>query len=241
MDTTTSDLAAEIVQRNKDLNDNASELPAYEVRQKTLQVKQLEQTLANLQQPTTKFSFKRSASKPTVPIPQSAASPTSVSPSIQIQSNKLITSVGESLSSLSDCIVSLPSLSALYVSKIQQSILVLPDVKGSLILHDLNNCILLVHCHQFRIHTSSNVTIYISCPSPPIIESCSSLRFISSPFPDSIPFTTAQDFSHVRQDTPSPNWSTTLDFPAITLKEWTSIINIDTESVKDTLERYLKT
>jgi len=70
-----------------------------------------------------------------------------------------------------------------------------------------------VGCHQFRIHTSKSVDVYLLTTSNPIIEHSSTIRFAAYPTSLSQPvqtisdnkYTSVQDFSHIRP-TPSPNW-----------------------------------
>lgn len=164
-------LTVEIARLNKELNDSAHELPAYELRQRTQvttcsantsvyfplsipqQVTQLEQKLSDLQEAPKKFSFRRSvkqAAQPQVPV----ASVSIVSSSAPAsRANEMITKLpSESLTNLSNCIVSISSpISALHASFLTRCVLILPAVSGSLILHDLHDCILLVDCHQVRL------------------------------------------------------------------------------------------
>ncbi|KAG1890082.1 tubulin binding cofactor C-domain-containing protein [Suillus subluteus] len=111
------------------------------------------------------------------------------------------------------------SLSALHIRDIQNSILILGTVDGSIMLHNLTNCVVVAGCHQFRIHNSTAVDAYLDITSNPIIESCDQVRF--GVYPSELKITTdqqpvvtknhtkfpflPQDFSHIRA-TPSPNW-----------------------------------
>jgi hypothetical protein len=111
------------------------------------------------------------------------------------------------------------SLSALHIHDIENSILVLGTVDGSIMLHNLTNCVVVAECHQFRMHNSTAVDAYLDITSNPIVESCDQVRFgvypselktISHQQPlvtkkhTEFPFL-PQDFSHIRA-TPSPNW-----------------------------------
>lgn len=111
------------------------------------------------------------------------------------------------------------SLSALHIRDIQNSILILGTVNGSIMLHNLTNCVVVAGCHQFRMHNSTAVDAYLDITSSPIIESCDQVRF--GAYPGELKTTTdqqplvgkihtklpfiPQDFSHIRV-TPSPNW-----------------------------------
>ncbi|KAJ7704350.1 tubulin binding cofactor C-domain-containing protein [Mycena rosella] len=125
------------------------------------------------------------------------------------------------ISDLNGCIVNLLpdmgdaeprslEISALHIRNLTDTLLLLPVIRGSVLLHDLRRCILIVGCHQFRMHTSTRVDVYLSIPSTPIIEHCSQIRFTAYPATfsqDTSPNVFAvRDFSHIRA-TPSPNWS----------------------------------
>ncbi|KAJ3549442.1 hypothetical protein NMY22_g886 [Coprinellus aureogranulatus] len=123
--------------------------------------------------------------------------------------------------SLNRCVVNLlpPKdsqlrFSALHIRNLSDSVLLLPFNDGSALIHDIKNCVLVLGCHQFRMHTSTHVDVYLRIKSNPIIETCSNIRFGMYPAPlapqllqesPQPPFT-VQDFSHIRA-TPSPNFS----------------------------------
>lgn len=91
------------------------------------------------------------------------------------------------------------SLSALHIRDIQNSILILGSVDGSIMLHNLTNCVVVAGCHQvrlycprmlryncahdwqFRMHNSTAVDAYLDITSNPIIESCDQVRFGAYP------------------------------------------------------------
>ncbi|KAI8989114.1 tubulin binding cofactor C-domain-containing protein [Trametes punicea] len=134
------------------------------------------------------------------------------------------------ISDVDNCIINLiPSIAnpnvaaevtftALHVRNVSNSVLVLPVISGSALLHDIKNCVIALGSRQFRMHTSSQVDVYISIASNPIIEHCSEIRFADYPsclMPESSTdvvqnaksnYLAVQDFSHIRA-TPSPNWS----------------------------------
>ncbi|KIM92337.1 hypothetical protein PILCRDRAFT_83529 [Piloderma croceum F 1598] len=100
------------------------------------------------------------------------------------------------------------SISALHIRDVTDTLLLLPIIQGSVILHNLKRCVVV-----FRMHTSKNIDVYLLIPSNPIIEHSSAIRF--APYPTllsaSAPtsdtkYSLVQDFSHIRQ-TQSPNWS----------------------------------
>ncbi|KAI0649916.1 tubulin binding cofactor C-domain-containing protein [Trametes meyenii] len=110
------------------------------------------------------------------------------------------------------------TFTALHVRNVTNSVFVLPILSGSALLHDMKHCVIALGSRQFRMHTSSNVDVYVSIASNPIIEHCSGIRF--SDYPLSLRpalsrdaaaqiksnCLAVQDFSHIRAS-PSPNWS----------------------------------
>ncbi|EEB89287.1 hypothetical protein MPER_12631 [Moniliophthora perniciosa FA553] len=137
------------------------------------------------------------------------------------------------ISHLDHCILDLvrfPSqnltISALHVRNVSNTVLILPRIPGSAMLHDLKNCVVILGCHQFRMHTSQHVDIYLSIQSNPIIEHCTGIRF--GTYPRSIlheetaeetdSVLSVQDFSHIKS-TPSPNWRMLSDVEKLDSKE----------------------
>lgn len=163
------------------------------------------------------------------------------------------------IADLDNCIVDLissstPVLTALHIRNLTNTILLLPVIKGSVLLHNLTRCIIVVGCHQvleseisiiklttiqFRMHTSTNVVVHLSIPSNPVIEHCSMIKF--SKYPASIHATalneySVQDFSHIRA-TPSPNWSPLPD--SSRLDEWIKAGYTAADPLEDVLDRLL--
>ncbi|KAG0292228.1 hypothetical protein BGZ96_004408 [Linnemannia gamsii] len=129
------------------------------------------------------------------------------------------------LTNLTNCTINLVHnipLSAIHVKNLKHCTLVFPPVSGSILLHDCEGCTLIGACHQSRMHTSTNMNIYIHVTSEPIIEDCTDMRF--APYGQILPtedldrlFEIAQlnravnlydkvkDFNWLRQQQ-SPNW-----------------------------------
>ncbi|KAJ7756945.1 tubulin binding cofactor C-domain-containing protein [Mycena metata] len=168
---------------------------------------------------------------PSTTQPESASISTNLtlcSHSLQYLSKDSLPSTSEAsgltISDLNQCILNLlPSndslpessylkISALHIRNLTDTILILPPIQGSVLIHNLRRCVLVVGCHQFRMHTSTNVNVYLSIPSTPIIEHCSKIRF--APYPATLQISgytyprtlSIQDFSHIKS-TPSPHWS----------------------------------
>lgn len=60
-----------------------------------------------------------------------------------------------SLIDLDGCVLNLieakqHEISALHLRNVKNTILLLPSLEGSIILHDLSNCVIVVRCHQVR-------------------------------------------------------------------------------------------
>ncbi|OCH94566.1 TBCC-domain-containing protein [Obba rivulosa] len=116
---------------------------------------------------------------------------------------------------------------ALHARNIRDSVLILPHIDGSVLLHDLTRCVIILGCHQFRMHTSSDVDVYLAVSSKPIIEHCKNTRFTHYPShlhssdqsTAESKHTAVQDFSHIRA-TPSPNWLVLPDDRRIPDSEW---------------------
>ncbi|KAF7323883.1 C-CAP/cofactor C-like domain-containing protein [Mycena kentingensis (nom. inval.)] len=205
-----STLSLDVAKLAKLLADATGSLPNYAQRQCELQVKALEKSLEELRTsvPKTKFAFKRKAPAPTVPSPPSASAgvaaakpspaPTATTNlSISCRSKHYLSldalpprdapSSDLTISDLTQCIVNLLppgdalQISALHIRNLADCVLLLPTIRGSILLHDLHRCVVVVGCHQFRMHTSTNVDVYLSISSNPIIEHCSKIRFCAYP------------------------------------------------------------
>ncbi|KAK7019844.1 tubulin-folding cofactor C [Favolaschia claudopus] len=234
-------LSVELAKLTKTLSDATGSIPSYDQRQYELQLKGLQTSLEQLRAslPKTKFAFKRKAALPTssaaasvvpeLPSSQRVSAAMSSNLTLSSYSMRYLTAAAISnasqatdlaISDLDKCIVNLLSdasstfrISALHIRNLTDSVLLLPVIEGSVLLHDLRRCIIVVGCHQFRMHTSTNVDVYLSIPSNPIIEHCSEIRFASYPpvlsaskdatFSEGL---SVQDFSHIKS-TPSPNWT----------------------------------
>ncbi|KAF9955875.1 hypothetical protein BGZ70_010083 [Mortierella alpina] len=131
------------------------------------------------------------------------------------------------LTNLTDCTINLVHdilLGAIHIKNLRRCTLVVPPVSGSILLHDCEDCTIIGACHQSRMHTSKNLTIYLHVTSEPIIEDCIHMRFAPYPYVDILPeeqlarlFQVAQldpaknfydqvkDFNWLKQQQ-SPNW-----------------------------------
>lgn len=125
------------------------------------------------------------------------------------------------LTSLSECVVDLAtdshllngSIGALHVTGLKQCVVLVAPVQGSALLHECQESVLAIACHQFRIHTSTRVDVYLHVTSTPILEKCTAMRFAPYNLPagadldsEKNRFAEVQDFLWIRS-APSPNWS----------------------------------
>ena len=141
------------------------------------QLKALEKTIEELRGASAsapKFSFKRRATKPK-PSTEHASivvHPPTKSQSTLIESTRTLagfshryltildvrspnSSAGVSISDLDNCIVNfLPGdedhtkITALHVQRVSRTVILLPQISGSIILHDLSESVIVVGCHQ---------------------------------------------------------------------------------------------
>ncbi|KAG7442799.1 TBCC-domain-containing protein [Guyanagaster necrorhizus] len=240
-DETIAELLARFAKLTKDLADAVGSLPAYDQKGYGNQLKSIEAALEGLRKaskPVSRFSFKKQASfNHSHPLPTTtvAVEPISQEPSpsqasmlnFSSRSNELFTvdlsdlsARDVMLSDLANCVVNLISPSELTISvvhaqNLRNVVLLLPMIQSSIMLHDLDNCVVVVGCHQFRMHTSRTVDVYLSIPSHPVIENCSGIRFAGYPsalqrdiqvLSRKSKHLSVQDFSHIKA-TPSPNWT----------------------------------
>ncbi|KAF9450024.1 hypothetical protein P691DRAFT_811265 [Macrolepiota fuliginosa MF-IS2] len=256
---TLQSLSVDLAKLAKSLTDAAGSLPTYDQKLYETQVNTLEKSLNDLRTSTTpkpKFSFKRKAPNTPLSTPpaQSAMSTSVQTTSSPSSSNSFISAhtytyltidslTGPpptsdlTVSDLDHCVLNLlPTvgqsqldISSIHIRGITDSLLLLPMINGSVLIHDLSRCVIVIGCHQFRMHTSTKVDAFLSLSSNPVIEDCHDVRFapypallrpeqpgaesVSNEYPrgefradESIKtFLVVQDFSHIR-NTPSPNW-----------------------------------
>jgi hypothetical protein len=175
-DPSTDDLAQAIARLRQSLQDVQADLPAHDKRIYEQDLQQLENQIEALRKSSSsnsKFSFKRNAKKPrntdskdlakiaTTPLPPHVATsdPSNLTlssftsqtitinslPSLPTEPRALIISdIRQSLIDLR----SLPSLLAFHASEISDSVILLPNVSGSVNLHTLSKCVLVVQCQQ---------------------------------------------------------------------------------------------
>lgn len=89
-----------------------------------------------------------------------------------------------SITSLDRCIVdmSIPTANgkpyaSLTAKGVKESLLICGRVNGPAHITGIERSVIVVSCRQFRMHNCSDVDVYLSCSSNPIIEDCSNIRF----------------------------------------------------------------
>ncbi|GAA5955443.1 hypothetical protein JCM3765_006780 [Sporobolomyces pararoseus] len=130
---------------------------------------------------------------------------------------ELIPPSNQSFSSADDA--SKASFPAVYLSGLKACTVLLPTIQGSVMVHECEECELVLGGHQFRMHDSKRCRIYLDTSSTPIIERCRDLVFDGYPtlFNSSSqslateakpPTSFVQDFDDpfATIQKPSPNW-----------------------------------
>jgi len=66
---------------------------------------------------------------------------------------------------------------SLTIKGIKESLLICGQVNGPAHITGVEHSVIVVSCHQFRMHNCADVDVYLSCSSNPIIEDCTNIRF----------------------------------------------------------------
>ncbi|KAF8424111.1 tubulin binding cofactor C-domain-containing protein [Tirmania nivea] len=250
------------------VKDATSYIPPYDQRKYSEHIKALSDKLSHARKalaPKQKFSFKSkakpssstlsSSNKPTpAPTPSSAPAPITTQNYISIASltSKYIQPLSfpqsspVSLSSLNSSFINLfpsspssPLPSMLAAKDITTSILFAPHVSGPAHLTSIHNSIVILNCAQFRMHDTHATHVYLLCPSRPIIEDCSGIKFAPLPvewIPGGLREETnmvgrknmwdqVDDFKWLRAEH-SPNWSVMPEGEKVDLGGWQQIMEI---------------
>lgn len=182
--------------------ENSYSLPSYEVRSSLRTISDLKQNLENLSAqliPRKKFSFK---SKPTRTQTQSQILQNDVvstpnetelkfnfavreSPGFRDKQNEVLfqdfkcSEIGEfTLSGLDSCEVRLVGcVNALFFNKLKGCKVYAAPVTGSILIEEVEDCVLVLASHQIRIHFAKRCDFYLRVRSRPIIEDCNGVRF----------------------------------------------------------------
>ncbi|KAJ5357627.1 hypothetical protein N7541_004785 [Penicillium brevicompactum] len=158
---------------------------------------------------------------------------------IMLPSAGSTSTVPASITSLDHCIVdmSIPTANgkpyaSLTAKGVKGSLLVCGQVNGPAHVTGVERSVMVVSCRQFRMHNCSNVDVYLSCSSNPIIEDCSNIRFGRIPKayalrhdrPDHEDrWSQVEDFKWIKTE-PSPNWSLIDPNDAVPEEVWAEIV-----------------
>ncbi|KAL0739605.1 hypothetical protein Bca4012_015815 [Brassica carinata] len=181
---------------------NSYFLPSYEVRSSLRSASDLKQSLDTLSAallPKKRFSFKtKSSPKPPeilkrdlAPPPPPNVVPVRDSPgfrnkqgetlakSFRSSSSSSSSSIGEfTLSDLDSCQVRLTgTVNALFIHRLRNCHVYTGPVIGSILIDDVEDCVLVLASHQIRIHRAKKSDFYLRVRSRPIIEDSNGVRF----------------------------------------------------------------
>jgi len=147
------------------------------------------------------------------------------------------------LMELESCVVDLqpsnkeaasPAINALHIRGLKRVVLICGYINGSVLVHDCEECLLLLGCRQFRIHTSKNTSVQLYVTSRPTIEHCQGITFApyrsvdesDNLFPsEPSQHYAVQDFDWIKPTPPSPNWTKEVANDAATSQVRTLIAN----------------
>ncbi|PKY08070.1 hypothetical protein P168DRAFT_286228 [Aspergillus campestris IBT 28561] len=147
--------------------------------------------------------------------------------------------VPASITSLRHCVVdmSIPTANgkpyaSLTVKGVKDSLLVCGQVDGPAHITGVEKSVIVVTCRQFRMHKCSDVDVYLSSSSNPIIEDCTNVRFARIPRVYALDHNQAgvedrwnqvEDFKWIKPE-PSPNWRLIPDADAVPEEVWAEIV-----------------
>ncbi|KAK2744002.1 hypothetical protein FQN57_004455 [Myotisia sp. PD_48] len=156
-----------------------------------------------------------------------------------------ITSIQQSVIDMSKLTANGRSFAALTMKSLSKSVVICGHVNGAAHITAVDHSVIVVQCHQFRMHDCKNVDVFLHCSSKPIIEGCSNIRFSSIP-PHYVEddaasqnpnmWSEVQDFNWLKSEH-SPNWSILGETDVIPDEVWAGISSGDQ---KWTLDKILK-
>ncbi|KAI8978657.1 tubulin binding cofactor C-domain-containing protein [Pilobolus umbonatus] len=223
-------LLQQINQLEKKVTKATDFIPSYDARQFSLQLKELVDRLNTTQsqlQPKPKFSFKsrKKTPKPT-PVP--------VTPTVEAEADYLNEatvlfkqtkgchlsikdkvsdthqSVDVLLSDLEDCVILLQDdhikISAIHIKNVTRCVILCGAIDGSILMYGLSHSILVVGCHQLRMHDAHHVDMLLHVTSKPIIEDSNKIQVGKYNISDAPNYyDQMEDFNWLKKQE-SPNW-----------------------------------
>ncbi|KAL4926910.1 putative tubulin-specific chaperone c [Aspergillus undulatus] len=122
---------------------------------------------------------------------------------------------------------------SLMVNNAIDSLLLCGQIGGPAHVTNVRNSIIVVNCRQFRMHNCTNVDVYLSSSSNPIIEDCVDIRFGRIPrayqtldhdrLDSEDRWNLVEDFKWIKPE-PSPNWSLLGQDASVPEEVWTEIV-----------------
>jgi len=114
------------------------------------------------------------------------------------------------LSSLARCrVVIKGSPSTVHITSVQDCTILCGPTSGSVFVDDCQNTVIVVACHQLRVHRTSDTNFYLHVTSRAIIEDCMTVQFA----PYNWKYTHLdEDFHNAGLDRERNNWSAVDDF-----------------------------
>lgn len=126
---------------------------------------------------------------------------------------------------LESCVIDLVNIkfdiAILQMNRLKNCIVFVNPIKSSMIIDNCSNCYFVLACHQFRMHDSKNINVYLHCSSHPIIEDCVGIHFTNYELPvsdieerfkkanidiNNNQYDLVEDFKWLKQQK-SPNWN----------------------------------
>ncbi|KAJ5233582.1 uncharacterized protein N7469_005348 [Penicillium citrinum] len=158
---------------------------------------------------------------------------------IMLPASGSTSTVPASITSLRHCVVdmSIPTANgkpyaSLTIKDVSESLLVCGQVNGPAHITGVDHSVIVVSCRQFRMHNCTDVDVYLSCSSNPIIENCSNVRFGRIPKAYALDhdrpdhqdrWNEVEDFKWIKPE-PSPNWSLLDPSDAVPEEVWAEIV-----------------
>ncbi|KAI9927702.1 hypothetical protein AWENTII_012661 [Aspergillus wentii] len=158
---------------------------------------------------------------------------------IMLPASGSTSTVPASITSLRHCVVdmSIPTTdgkpyASLTVKGVKESLLVCGQVAGPAHITGVEHSVLVVSCRQFRMHNCSDVDVYLSSSSNPIIEDCTNIRFGRIPRAYALDhdrpdhedrWSQVEDFKWIKPE-PSPNWSLLDQDSGVPEEVWAEIV-----------------
>ncbi|KAI1959340.1 hypothetical protein LOZ58_004611 [Ophidiomyces ophidiicola] len=119
---------------------------------------------------------------------------------------------------------------------VTSSLILCGEINGAAHVTGVRNSVILVSCHQFRMHDCADVDVYLGCSSTPIIEGCNDIRFTHMPAPclstgnhltSRDAWAHVDDFSWLKYER-SPNWRMLDEAELLPDSVWSRIYHYET-------------